>query len=264
MAARRDQLVGPDVSPEHGPGPAVCKNEVKEYRHARFSTLRRRRPSDGAPDSELCRRATALAAELSPAFLFNHCARSFLFADAIGKRDGLEYDRELLYLSNMLHDLGLTAAYVGADQRFELEGADRARPSWSSTDSRRRPTSCGRDRAEHQLRHCPSERPGNGSGPPGRHRRLPGHPARRRRPERVAQIVHEYPRQAHLLVHGGPGGLRAAQTAIRTRHVFEIVVHSHAPDVHVPTWRMSSRRLHGRSDAEETVRFCIAERRRRR
>jgi hypothetical protein len=81
----------------------------------------------GAPDSELCQRATALVAELSPAFLFNHCARSFLFGDAIGKRDGLQYDRELLYLSAMLHDLGLTDSYLGADQRFELEGADRAR-----------------------------------------------------------------------------------------------------------------------------------------
>src|SRR5262245_19751112 len=81
----------------------------------------------GAPDSELCRRATSLVAELSPPFLFNHCVRSFLFADAIGQRDGLKYDRELLYLSAMLHDLGLTESYVGADQRFELEGADRAR-----------------------------------------------------------------------------------------------------------------------------------------
>ena len=47
----------------------------------------------GAPDSELCQRATALVAELSPPFLFNHCVRSFLFGDAIGKRDGLKYDR---------------------------------------------------------------------------------------------------------------------------------------------------------------------------
>ena len=38
----------------------------------------------GAPDGELCQRATALVADLSPPFLFNHCARSFLFADAIG------------------------------------------------------------------------------------------------------------------------------------------------------------------------------------
>src|SRR5262245_63592863 len=81
----------------------------------------------GAPDSELCARATALVAELSPPFLFNHGVRSFLFADVIGEHDGLTYDRELLYLSAMLHDLGLTESYVGADQRFEVEGADRAR-----------------------------------------------------------------------------------------------------------------------------------------
>ena len=81
----------------------------------------------GAPDSELCQLATALVAELSPPFLFNHCARSFLFAEEIGKRDRLEYDRELLYLSTILHDLGLTDTYLDANQRFELEGADQAR-----------------------------------------------------------------------------------------------------------------------------------------
>ena len=81
----------------------------------------------GAPDSEMCERATALVMDLSPPYLFNHCARSFLFGDAIGKRDGLTYDCELLYLSTILHDLGLTDTYVGADQRFELEGADQAR-----------------------------------------------------------------------------------------------------------------------------------------
>ncbi|HEX7252310.1 MAG TPA: HD domain-containing protein [Thermoanaerobaculia bacterium] len=81
----------------------------------------------GAPDSELCQRATALVAELSPPFLFNHCARSFLFAEEIGKRDRLQYDRELLYLSAMLHDLGLTDSYLDGNQRFEVEGADKAR-----------------------------------------------------------------------------------------------------------------------------------------
>ena len=99
----------------------------------------------GAPDTELCQRATVFVAELSPPFLFNHCARSFLFADAIGKRDGLHYDRELLYLSAMLHDLELTDSYLGADQRFELEGADRRRARFSSSAdlTKRRPTSCG-------------------------------------------------------------------------------------------------------------------------
>src|SRR5262245_6481858 len=80
-----------------------------------------------APDSALCRRATELVAELSPPFLFNHCVRTFLFGDALGKRDSLKYDRELLYLSALLHDLGLTDSIARGGQRFEVEGADRAR-----------------------------------------------------------------------------------------------------------------------------------------
>jgi hypothetical protein len=99
----------------------------------------------GAPDNELCQSATALVAELSPPFLFNHCARSFLFAEAIGKRDRLQYDRELLYLSAMLHDLGLTDTFLDGSQRFEVEGADRgARLSGRTRTARRgKPMSCG-------------------------------------------------------------------------------------------------------------------------
>ena len=81
----------------------------------------------GAPDTELCRRATALVAKVSPPFLFNHCVRTFHFGDALGQRDDVEYDRELLYLSAMLHDIGLTDTYAHSGHRFEVEGADRAR-----------------------------------------------------------------------------------------------------------------------------------------
>src|SRR5262249_41088548 len=80
-----------------------------------------------APDSSLCRRATELVADLSPPFLFNHCVRTFLFGEALGNQDGLKYDRELLYLSALLHDLGLTDSIARGGQRFEVEGADRAR-----------------------------------------------------------------------------------------------------------------------------------------
>jgi len=193
----------------------------------------------GAPATELCRRATALAAELSPPFLFNHCARSFLFADAIGKRDGLKYDSELLYLSNMLHDLGLTDSYVGADQRFELEGADRARAFlvehgldqkkadvvWDAIALN---TSFGialRKGPETALTHL-----GVTADFLGTRLDAVG-------PERVAQIVREYPRQAllssatDLLVNCAR---RKPQFVPGT--FLEIIVHSHAPDLRVPTW----------------------------
>ena len=78
------------------------------------------------PDSELAKKATQLVAEVSPKFLYHHCVRSYLFGDILGKRDGIKYDRELLYLGAVLHDLGLTKRFDG-EQRFEVNGADAAR-----------------------------------------------------------------------------------------------------------------------------------------
>lgn len=78
------------------------------------------------PDSKICQKATQLVAEVSPNFLCNHCIRTFLFGDLLGQRDGLKCDRELLYLSAVMHDLGLTDRFDG-EQRFEVDGADTAR-----------------------------------------------------------------------------------------------------------------------------------------
>jgi len=193
----------------------------------------------GAPDSVLCQRATALVAELSPDFLFNHCARSFLFADAIGKRDGLQYDRELLYLSAMLHDLGLTDSYMDADQRFELEGADRARAFLveQGLDARKADvvwdaialnSTFGialRKGPETALAHLGVSADFLGT-------RLDGVG-----PERVAQIVEEYPRPAFI---ASATNLLVACARRKPQFVpgtfLEIVVHSHAPDVRVPTF----------------------------
>ncbi len=78
------------------------------------------------PDSALAKQATRLVSELSPRFLFNHAVRSYLFADALGRRGKLKYDRELLYLGAVMHDLGLTPQFSGPGS-FEVEGARTAR-----------------------------------------------------------------------------------------------------------------------------------------
>jgi hypothetical protein len=83
-------------------------------------------PPNSIPDSDLARKATALVAQVSPPFLYHHCMRTFLFADVLGQRDHLNYDRELLYLGTLFHDLGLTDSFDG-EQRYELVGADAAR-----------------------------------------------------------------------------------------------------------------------------------------
>lgn len=81
---------------------------------------------DLIPDSQICKQATQLVVEVSPTFLCNHCIRTFLFGDLLGKRDEIKCDRELLYLSAVMHDLGLTERFDG-EQRFEVDGADAAR-----------------------------------------------------------------------------------------------------------------------------------------
>ncbi|MFB2768314.1 HD domain-containing protein [Pelatocladus sp. BLCC-F211] len=78
------------------------------------------------PDSELVQKATKLVKEVSPEFLYNHCLRTFVFADLIGRQQEMKYDRELLYLSAVMHDLGLTEKFDG-NQRFEVDGADAAK-----------------------------------------------------------------------------------------------------------------------------------------
>lgn len=81
------------------------------------------------PDTEICTAARQLVLDVSPAFLANHCIRSYLFARELAAADGLrggaDYDDELVYLSCILHDLGLTD-YGQGDQRFEVDGADAA------------------------------------------------------------------------------------------------------------------------------------------
>jgi HD domain len=78
------------------------------------------------PDSELCAAAREHARALSAPFLFNHVARTFAFAEAVGRHRGATYDRELLYLACVFHDLGLVES-TPVETRFEVEGADAAR-----------------------------------------------------------------------------------------------------------------------------------------
>ncbi len=62
---------------------------------------------------------------LSEPYLFNHAMRSWLFAEAIGRIKGLDYDHEVVAIGTILHDIGLTASVSGPN-RFEVNGADAA------------------------------------------------------------------------------------------------------------------------------------------
>jgi hypothetical protein len=79
------------------------------------------------PDSKLANEAAELLREYGNLLLWNHSHRVFLFGALLGRRENLMYDPELLYISALFHDLGLTDHYRSADKRFEVDGANAAR-----------------------------------------------------------------------------------------------------------------------------------------
>ncbi|MFD9684726.1 heme-binding protein [Kitasatospora sp. NPDC059146] len=83
----------------------------------------------GLPDTDLSRDAYACAQRATPDFVLFHSVRSYVFARAHARQQGLragtDYDDELLFLSCVLHDIGLSEEGNG-DQRFEVDGADTA------------------------------------------------------------------------------------------------------------------------------------------
>jgi hypothetical protein len=79
------------------------------------------------PDSKLAREATELVHDTESTLLFNHSTRVYYFASLAGKRRGLKFDPELLYVAAMFHDMGLTPRYSSKSDRFEVDGANAAR-----------------------------------------------------------------------------------------------------------------------------------------
>jgi hypothetical protein len=77
------------------------------------------------PDTPLISRAIEFARERSEPYLFNHVMRSWLFAAILAQRKQIPHDGEVLAVTTLLHDLGLTDGFDGP-LRFEVEGANAA------------------------------------------------------------------------------------------------------------------------------------------
>jgi HD domain len=81
------------------------------------------------PQTALAKVADALARAAKPDFMYNHSVRSYLFARVAAAARGLtagdDYDDELLFLSCVLHDVGLTSQ-ADRGRRFEVDGAEAA------------------------------------------------------------------------------------------------------------------------------------------
>ncbi|MFB7614612.1 HD domain-containing protein [Kitasatospora sp. NPDC056181] len=80
----------------------------------------------GIPDSRLAREATELVRDTSTELLYHHSRRVHLFGALQGRRRGLAFDAELLYLAAMFHDLGLAPEHRSSGRRFEIDGAEAA------------------------------------------------------------------------------------------------------------------------------------------
>jgi hypothetical protein len=78
------------------------------------------------PNTPLITRSIELARTSSEPYLFNHVMRSWLFATALAQLGKSEHDAEVLAVATVLHDIGLSKAFVGP-LRFEVEGANAAR-----------------------------------------------------------------------------------------------------------------------------------------
>jgi hypothetical protein len=78
------------------------------------------------PDSPLVGRAMEYARQKCEPYLFNHVARSWLFAARLGELQKVEHDAEVVAVGTLLHDITLNEAFTGP-RRFEVEAADLAR-----------------------------------------------------------------------------------------------------------------------------------------
>jgi hypothetical protein len=89
------------------------------------------KPSDIAgiaiPDSALARETTEFVRDIESDLLYHHSLRVFVFGSLQGRRRGLAYDPELLYVGAMFHDVGLVEGHRSAHDRFEVDGANAAR-----------------------------------------------------------------------------------------------------------------------------------------
>jgi hypothetical protein len=78
------------------------------------------------PDSTLIKQTIEFIKDTYQAFLLNHCYRTYIFGNIRGKNEKIKFDKELLGIASLLHDIGLTRRhqYKHPDCNcFAIEGA---------------------------------------------------------------------------------------------------------------------------------------------
>ena len=76
------------------------------------------------PDSRAATAALEVAGRYCSPALLNHSIRSYLWAASFAAARDVSFDAELLYVSAMLHDIGLVAAFDSHTVAFDRSGGD--------------------------------------------------------------------------------------------------------------------------------------------
>jgi len=71
------------------------------------------------PDTPVVTNAINYARASCEPYLFNHVMRSWLFAESLAQQQEAKYDREVLAVTTMLHDIGLSEALDGPRRILE-------------------------------------------------------------------------------------------------------------------------------------------------
>ncbi|HEY5093489.1 MAG TPA: HD domain-containing protein [Candidatus Eremiobacteraceae bacterium] len=79
------------------------------------------------PDSYIARQAEQEAREVEHVHVYRHSVRSFLFAELISRAQKIKHDSETVFVSCVLHDIGLSKQYSTPANRFEVDSANAAR-----------------------------------------------------------------------------------------------------------------------------------------
>jgi hypothetical protein len=80
-----------------------------------------------APGGAMSRAAADLVRSKVSDLIFNHSSRVYAFGALSGARHKIRFDPEILYVSAMFHQLGLTDVSGVSRLRFEIDGANEAR-----------------------------------------------------------------------------------------------------------------------------------------
>jgi hypothetical protein len=74
------------------------------------------------PVTPAARAASEVAARFCSPALLNHSIRAYLWGVSYARAHGVDFDDELYFVSSMLHDIGLTAAFDSHTVPFEEAG----------------------------------------------------------------------------------------------------------------------------------------------